>query len=363
MKISFFDDEPETLYATRKDSPLIVGYGDNGNFISSDITAIIKYTNKYVILNDYYISKITCDKVENYDENLNLVNLEIKTSDLTYNENTKNGYSHYMLKEIHEEPTVIANLYKRYLDKDIATIDLKKFDKIHIVACGSAMHAGLIGKYLFETYARIETTVEIASEYRYKNPIITDKTLVIIISQSGETADTLAALRLANNVGAYTLAIVNQENSSIAREAKKCLYTYAGPEIAVATTKGYTSQVAVLSIIMINSLKNNNLKDTILKETATIENVLEKTIDMLPEYKNIANKIYEKNDIFFIGRGIDYALCMEGSLKLKEISYIHSEAYAAGELKHGTISLIENGTPVIAIATDETLFEKTVSKE
>ena len=266
-----------------------------------------------------------------------------------------------MLKEIHEEPTVIANLYKRYLDKDIATIDLKKFDKIHIVACGSAMHAGLIGKYLFETYARIETTVEIASEYRYKNPIITDKTLVIIISQSGETADTLAALRLANNVGAYTLAIVNQENSSIAREAKKCLYTYAGPEIAVATTKGYTSQVAVLSIIMINSLKNNNLKDTILKETATIENVLEKTIDMLPEYKNIANKIYEKNDIFFIGRGIDYALCMEGSLKLKEISYIHSEAYAAGELKHGTISLIENGTPVIAIATDETLFEKTVS--
>ena len=356
-----FDDEPETLYATRKDSPLIVGYGDNGNFISSDITAIIKYTNKYVILNDYYISKITCDKVENYDENLNLVNLEIKTSDLTYNENTKNGYSHYMLKEIHEEPTVIANLYKRYLDKDIATIDLKKFDKIHIVACGSAMHAGLIGKYLFETYARIETTVEIASEYRYKNPIITDKTLVIIISQSGETADTLAALRLANNVGAYTLAIVNQENSSIAREAKKCLYTYAGPEIAVATTKGYTSQVAVLSIIMINSLKNNNLKDTILKETATIENVLEKTIDMLPEYKNIANKIYEKNDIFFIGRGIDYALCMEGSLKLKEISYIHSEAYAAGELKHGTISLIENGTPVIAIATDETLFEKTVS--
>ena len=273
-----------------------------------------------------------------------------------------------MLKEINEQPKAISDIFKRYFEDETLGIDIdfKRFEKIHIVACGSAMHAGMIGKYLFENYADIDVTVEIASEYRYKNMRITPKTLVILISQSGETADTLAALRIAKEMKATTLSIVNAVGSTIAREADMNIYTYAGPEIAVATTKGYTTQVATLSLICLNIMKQkgiltNELSDKIYSDFNNIQDLLESVINSNDSFKEIASKIYDKEDIFFIGRGIDYALCMEGSLKLKEISYIHSEAYGAGELKHGTISLIEDGTPVIAIATNDMLYEKTVS--
>ena len=272
-----------------------------------------------------------------------------------------------MLKEIYEQPKVIQDIFSRYYnDCDYADIDFSNFDNIHIVACGSAMHASLVGKYLLQTYAKIPAMVEVASEYRYSEELITPKTLMIVVSQSGETADTIAALRLAKEKGTYVVGIVNAVGSTISREVDKCIYTYAGPEIAVATTKGYTSQVAIFSTLVLNAMKQKGLldEDTSSKlkdELLTIEDKLNEVISNRNTYLDIAKDIYNHNDLFFIGRGIDSTVCMEGSLKLKEISYMHSEAYSAGELKHGTISLIEDGTPVISIATDPTLFEKTVS--
>ena len=267
-----------------------------------------------------------------------------------------------------KEKSKIFGSFKRYFEDNSLgiNVDFTKFEKIHIVACGSAMHAGLVGKYLFENYGDIDVTVELASEYRYKNMRINDKTLTILISQSGETADTLAALRIAKEKGATTLSIVNAVGSTIARESDINIYTYAGPEIAVATTKGYTSQVAILALLCLNTMKQKNILDKefenkIYNDFNNIEEMLNNVISKEEEFKSIANKIHTHNDIFFIGRGIDYALCMEGSLKLKEISYIHSEAYAAGELKHGTISLIEDGTPVVSIATTDDIMEKTIS--
>ena len=363
-----FDNDTSSIYATRKDSPLIIGVGENENFIASDVSAILDYTKEYILLEEGEFAKITNTSIDIFDSNLKKITKGINTATWSANKYKKNGYDHFMLKEINEQPKVLSDIFKRYMKDDTLGISLNfgDYDKIHIVACGSAMHAGLVGKYLFENYADVDVTVEIASEYRYKNMRITPKTLVILISQSGETADTLAALRIAKQKSATTLSIVNAVGSTIAREADINIYTYAGPEIAVATTKGYTSQVAILSLLCINAMKQKNILDSsffskICDELSNISNLITEVINQNDKYKEIAKCLYKRNDIFFIGRGIDYSLCMEGSLKLKEISYIHSEAYGAGELKHGTISLIEDGTPVIAIATNDTLYEKTVS--
>lgn len=363
-----FDNDTSSIYATRKDSPLIIGVGENENFIASDVSAILDYTKEYILLEEGEFAKITNTSIDIFDSNLKKITKGINTATWSANKYKKNGYDHFMLKEINEQPKVLSDIFKRYMKDDTLGISLNfgDYDKIHIVACGSSMHAGLVGKYLFENYADVDVTVEIASEYRYKNMRITPKTLVILISQSGETADTLAALRIAKQKSATTLSIVNAVGSTIAREADINIYTYAGPEIAVATTKGYTSQVAILSLLCINAMKQKNILDSgffskICDEFSNISNLITEVINQNDKYKEIAKCLYKRNDIFFIGRGIDYSLCMEGSLKLKEISYIHSEAYGAGELKHGTISLIEDGTPVIAIATNDTLYEKTVS--
>lgn len=363
-----FDNDTSSIYATRKDSPLIIGVGNNQNFIASDVSAILDYTKEYILLEEGEFAKITNTSIDIFDSNLKKITKGINTATWSANKYKKNGYEHFMLKEINEQPKVLSDIFKRYMEDETLGISLNfgDYDKIHIVACGSAMHAGLVGKYLFENYADVDVTVEIASEYRYKNMRITPKTLVILISQSGETADTLAALRIAKQKNATTLSIVNAVGSTIAREADINIYTYAGPEIAVATTKGYTSQVAILSLLCINAMKQKNILDSSLfskvcNEFSNISNLITEVINLNDKYKEIAKCLYKRNDIFFIGRGIDYSLCMEGSLKLKEISYIHSEAYGAGELKHGTISLIEDGTPVIAIATNDTLYEKTVS--
>lgn len=362
-----FDDEKDTIYATRKDSPLIIGLSEEGNFAASDISAILDYTSNYILLEYGEFAKITADDVVIYNSAKEVISKEVKVATWSATEYKKNGYNHFMLKEINEQPEVISNIFSRYLTNcEYSDIDFSKFDAIHIVACGSAMHAGMIGKYLFQNYVNIPVTVDIASEYRYNTQIISSSTLVIIVSQSGETADSLAALRLAKEKGATTLGIINAVGSTIARESDICIYTYAGPEIAVATTKGYTSQVAIFATLAINAMKQKNILSDELFEKITgdfksISSILKEVIKNKDTYIETAKKIYEKNDLFFIGRGIDSAICMEGSLKLKEISYMHSEAYAAGELKHGTISLIENGTPVIAIATNDNLYEKTVS--
>ena len=361
-----FDDEPESIYVTRKDSPLVIGTSDEGNFAASDVSAILDYTNKYIQLEANEYGKITNSNFEVVNSDLEVIDKEILVADWAKAEYDKNGFEHFMLKEINEQPLVIFNLYERYLKNEdtLKDMDFSKYDNIHIVACGSAMHAGLVGKYLIENYAKIPVTVEVASEYRYKNMLANDKTLVIIISQSGETADSIAALRMAKENGISVLGIVNVIGSTIARESDILLYSYAGPEIAVATTKGYTSQVALLSMIALKLAKNSinedmkqNIINDMLDSYKNIKSVLAKS----DEAKDIASIIYNKNDLFFIGRGIDYTTSLEGSLKLKEISYLHSEAYAAGELKHGTISLIEQDTPVIAIATDKNLVEKTIS--
>jgi len=362
-----YEDEPTTIYATRKDSPLVVGYAHDGNFAASDISAILDYTNKYSLINEGEFVKITKDIVTFYDKDLNKIEKKSETATWDANQYQKNGYDHFMLKEIYEQPKVINDIFERYYtDCSYKDIDFSKFDKIHIVACGSAMHASLVGKYLLQTYGKIPVMVEIASEYRYSEELITPSTLLIVVSQSGETADTLAALRLAKEKGAYVVGIVNAVGSTIAREVDKCIYTYAGPEIAVATTKGYTSQVAVFSTLALMAMEE---KGYLTQETAkeikedmlSIEPKINDVIANREKYLDIANDIYNHNDLFFLGRGIDSSVCMEGSLKLKEISYMHSESYSAGELKHGTISLIDKGTPVISIATDEKLFEKTVS--
>jgi len=362
-----YEDEPTTIYATRKDSPLVIGYSHEGNFAASDISAILSYTNKYSLIDENEFVKITNSIVTFYNEDLTETSNEIKTATWDAAQYQKNGYDHFMLKEIYEQPKVIQDIFNRYYsDCDYSDIHFENFEKIHIVACGSAMHAALVGKYLLQTYAKIPAMVEIASEYRYAEELITPKTLLIVVSQSGETADTLAALRLAKEKGAYVVGIVNAVGSTISREVNKCIYTYAGPEIAVATTKGYTSQVAVFSTLVLNAMKQKNLLDAaeeaaIKDELLNIQDKLEEVVNNRDAYLDVASHIYNHEDLFFIGRGIDSTVCMEGSLKLKEISYMHSESYSAGELKHGTISLIENNTPVISIATNEDLFEKTVS--
>ena len=365
-----FDDDFNHLYAVRKDSPLIIGVCNDCNLIASDVTAIISHTKSYMLINDYEIVELSNDKVEVFGNDLKPINKEILEVSWDINQAQKGGYSHFMLKEIHDEPSVLKDTISSYIENVDTLIkkmpDLSKYNNIHIVACGSAMHAGLVGKSLIEEYAMIPVTVELASEYRYKRNFYDDKTLVIFISQSGETADTIAALRNVNNDGIDTLAIVNVVGSTIAREAKEVLYIRAGVEIAVATTKAYTLQVAMLVLIAINlGFINKKIeRDTaneILKEFAIIPSLIEKIIDDEDKCIEIAKDIYKAKDVFFLGRGVDYSLSMEGSLKLKEISYIHSEAYAAGELKHGTISLIEEGTNVVGLMSVNSLAPKLIS--
>ncbi|MBR2248122.1 MAG: glutamine--fructose-6-phosphate transaminase (isomerizing) [Bacilli bacterium] len=351
----------DKLYTTRKDSPLIVGIGKDENFIASDIAAIINYTNKYMLLEEGEIGEITKDKVVIYKDD-KVINKEILETDLSADAKDKCGYDHYMLKEIMEEPVVLEKTFKPYL-KDLNLLpDITKYEEIHIVACGSAMYAGLIGSSLLEEFANIRVYVEVASEYRYKNIIYNKKTLVILISQSGETADTIAAMRMAKDNGIDTLAIVNVKTSTIARESDKQIFIEAGPEIAVATTKAYILQAGILSLLAYKTAKDKELIDIdIIKETKKLPRLLKEVLDRREEYLSIAKSIYKKDNIFFIGRKIDYSICMEGSLKLKEVSYIHSEAYQAGELKHGTISLINDGYPVFAVVTDEKVKDKTIS--
>ena len=361
-------DDKDTLYTVKNASPLIIGVGDNENFIASDVPAILKYTNKYITLDDLEFAKITKDKIECYDKKNKVITKDIKIFSGDAMDIEKNGYEHFMLKEIHEEPSVIKKTFDKYIDNNKIgdkIPDLSKYEKITIVACGSAYHSGLIGKNLIENYANIPVDVEIASEYRYKKHFFNEKELVIVVSQSGETADTLASLKLAKENKIDTLGIINVKESSIARESDIVLYTEAGNEIAVATTKAYSAQVALFSLISLTIANKNNLlnKDEIieiLKEIKLLPNKIEQLINN-DIYQKIAEEIYKDDDIFFLGRGIDYAIALEGSLKLKEISYIHSEAYAAGELKHGTISLIDKDTPVIAIITDNSIKDKTIS--
>lgn len=352
-------DGDNNLYAMRKDSPLILGVGNNDNFIASDIPAILKYTNRYILLEQGEYAILSNKEIKIFDCDKKIIKKDINEANFKIEDALKNGYDHFMLKEIYEQPKVINNLFSYYLDNKDKIINLNKYDNIHIVACGSAMHAGMVGKYLIEKYISIPISVEIASEYRYRNIHYTKKTLVIVISQSGETADTLAALKMANEKKIDTLAIVNVISSSIARCAKYVMPMFIGPEIAVATTKALMGQISVLSLLALSSI--NIDKKKIYKDFNKVNKLLMTAIEDRDNYLDIAKAIYKKNDLFYIGRGIDYALSMEGSLKLKEISYIHSEAYAAGELKHGTISLIEEKTPVIAIATDKDILEKTIS--
>lgn len=367
------DDDFNTLYAIKKASPLIVGIGNNENFIASDVPAILKYTNKYTTLNDGDMAIIKTNSINYYDINGKRIDKKIKTFEKELGDSDKHGYEHFMLKEIHEQPEVIKNTISPFLEDGIHSLldkmpDFSKYNKIVIVACGSAMHAGLIGKNEIEELANIPVEVEIASEFRYKKLFIDENSLVIAISQSGETADTLAAVNIAKEMKATTLGIINRVDSTIARNTDYVFYTKAGIEKSVATTKAYSAQIAILSLIALNiairnklidDIETNNIIESIKTLPTTIESLL--TEEKIKEIKNIANKLYQKEDMYFIGRNIDYALCMEGALKLKEISYIHSEAYAAGELKHGTISLIEEGTPVISVITDEKIAEKTVS--
>lgn len=348
--------DQDKLFAVRKDLPLIIGYGEKEFFIASDISAIIKYTNKYSLLDENDIAVLDFDGIV-VTKAGKKIEKEILVTDLKAEDREKNGYEHYMLKEIMEEPIVLEKTLKPFIDDFFKIPDLSDYEEIHIVACGSAMYAGMVGKTLLEENSNIRVMCEVASEYRYKKVLYDRKTIVIVISQSGETADTIAAMRKAKENGVETLAIVNVKGSTIARESDKQIYIEAGPEIAVATTKAYILQVAVMALLACRVANESKIVDELKK----LPRLLREVIDRRDIYLKIAKDIYKRDDIFFIGRKIDYAISLEGSLKLKEISYIHSEAYQAGELKHGTISLIDKGTPVFAIITDEDIMDKTIS--
>ncbi len=365
---------PDTMIVARKDSPLVIGKSDDETFISSDIPALISNTNNFYFLNDREIAVINKETIKFYDNDLTELSKELKSVELSADSADKDGFDDYMLKEIYEQPKSIRETIGTSLNTPTIHFEglsltkeyLSTINKIYIVACGTAMHAGLGVKSNFEKLCKIPVTVEVASEFRYRDPLIDEKTLCIYISQSGETADTIAALKLAKSKGAKTIAVTNVIESSITREADYFVYTHAGPEIAVASTKAYTSQLVLLNIMALyfaQILESStpgrieNIKKEILKLSEKSEEVL-KCVDQI---KEIAKKMYSKRDVFFLGRGIDYAVAQEASLKLKEISYIHSDSYASGELKHGPIALIEDGVPVVSILTDSTLVEKSVS--
>ncbi len=369
-----FKDFPDRIYATRKESPLIVGIGENEYFIGSDIPAFLKYTKKYVLLDDDDIVCMKNDSIEFYDVHGLPEKKTVNVAEWDVEQAQKCGYPHFMLKEIHEQPGIVGKTVESccrdgvpYFD-DIGLTDelIRGVKRVFVVACGTAMHAGIIGRYAIEGLARIPVTVEVASEFRYMDPIVGEGDLVIVVSQSGETADTRAGMELAKQKGAKTLAVVNVKYSAIARQADMYIHTLAGPEIAVASTKAYTAQISVMYLLAfrfafargtIDEVRLKQLTSQLLSAPAAIQ----KVIDRKKECQFIASKLVNADNLFFIGRTFDYALSLEGSLKLKEISYIHSEAYAAGELKHGTISLIEQGIPVITIATQSNILAKTIS--
>lgn len=369
-----FKDFPEEIYAVRKDSPLIVGQGKEGNFIASDVPAILKYTRDVYFIENQEIVKLTKDSLNFYNIDEEEVQKESTRIEWDMSAAEKAGYEFFMLKEIYEQPKAVADtLYPRLKDDGIVIEELgmteeeiRNIGKIYIVACGSAYHTGVTAKYVFEGLARIPVEVDLASEFRYRDPIFQPNTLVIVVSQSGETADTLAALREAKSRGVRTLGIVNVVGSSIAREADNVMYTWAGPEIAVATTKAYSTQLIAEYLLAIYFAKVRNEIDSrqfedMIHDLKKLPDQIEFLLGGKEKLQHFANRYLATEHVFFIGRGIDYAISMEGSLKLKEISYIHSEAYAAGELKHGTISLIEENTLVVALVTQKDLYKKMLS--
>ena len=369
-----FRDFPDRIYAVRKDSPLIVGKGENENFIASDVPAIMKYTRNYYLLEQDEIAEIKKDQVSFYNLHREQIHKEVNTADWDVDAAEKGGYEHFMLKEIHEQPTAFKTTVTPRITDGLPDFSAEGFDiqrlsaysKIYIVACGTAMHAGLVGKYVIERLARKPVSVEIASEFRYMDPLIDDTCLMIAISQSGETADTRAAMELAKSRGADTMAIVNVKGSSIARDADMVVYTHAGPEISVASTKAYMVQVSVMYLLaFMLAYANGKITEqeyrAYTEKLVSMPDVIEDTLGLESQCQFVASKLLNADSLLYIGRGLDYALSMEGSLKLKEISYIHSESYAAGELKHGTISLITEGMPVIAVATQSSIIDKTIS--
>ena len=370
-----FDDHPDEFYAVRKDCPLIVGVSESGNFIASDVPAILKFTRNVYYLDNGEIVKLTRDGVYFFNSDLEPINKEMSTVEWDITAAEKGGYEHFMLKEIFEQPKAVRDtIHPRIRNNDIVIDELNmniedicKLKKIYIVACGSAYHTGVTGKYVIEDIARIAVEVDLASEFRYRNPLIEEDSLTIIISQSGETADSLAALREAKRQGCKVLGIINVVGSSIAREADNVMYTWAGPEIAVATTKAYSTQLSALYLLAMHFAKVRGTLpqeqfEAALNELLELPEKIQAILDnKLTQIQYIAHKFVAVKDSFFIGRGIDYTTALEGSLKMKEISYIHSEAYPAGELKHGPIALIEEGTLVTALLTQDSLIKKTVS--
>lgn len=370
-----FKDFPDRIFAVRRESPLIVGVAEGECFIASDVPAILQYTRDYYLLDHDEIATLSGEGVAFVDEHLDPIEKELKTADWDMEAAEKGGYPHFMIKEINEQPTAIRTTIMPRIKDGLPCLEecgitlekLKDFTNITIVACGTAMHAGMVGKYVIEDLARVPVNVDIASEFRYRNPIVGKGDLVIIISQSGETADSLAAMRLAKQKGATTLAIVNAKGSSIAREADMLIYTLAGPEIAVASTKAYITQLSVVYLFAfelalaketVSVAECKRLVSALMKMPEAVEYVIDNCEE---KCKYIATKLVTAESLLYIGRGLDYALSMEGSLKLKEVSYIHSESYAAGELKHGTISLIDEDMPVISVATQTDVIPKTIS--
>ena len=369
-----FKDFPDTVFAVKRESPLIVGWGEGENFVASDIPALLKYTRKYSVLEEGDLAVVTAESIRFYNEFAEPVEREVLTADWDMEAAEKGGYPHFMLKEINEQPAAITATVSPRVENGLPDLRipelsdevLRGIGTIHLVACGTAMHAGMVGKAAIEALARVPAEVDIASEFRYRNPILRPNDLVIIISQSGETSDTLAALKLAKSRGVPVLAIVNVVGSSIARAADYVLYTYAGPEIAVASTKAYTVQMCVLYLFAFRLAlaRGEQTEAEIRRLTAELlraSEVIKPRLADCEQIKYLASRFVNTQSCFFIGRGFDYSLSLEGSLKLKEISYVHSDAYAAGELKHGTISLITDGVPVIALATQKQVYEKTIS--
>lgn len=369
-----FRDFPDTVFAVKRESPLIVGWGEGENFVASDIPALLKYTRRYSVLEEGDLAVVTREGIRFYNEFAEPVEREVLTADWDMEAAEKGGYPHFMLKEINEQPAAITATVSPRVENGLPDLripelsdeKLRSIGTIHLVACGTAMHAGMVGKSAIETLARVPAEVDIASEFRYRDPILNKNDLVIIISQSGETSDTLAALKLAKSRGVPVLAIVNVVGSSIARAADYVLYTYAGPEIAVASTKAYMVQMCVLYLFALRLAYARGAQTEAETRRLTAEllrasEVIKPRLADCEQIKYLASRFVNTQSCFFIGRGFDYSLSLEGSLKLKEISYVHSDAYAAGELKHGTISLITDGVPVIALATQKKVYEKTIS--
>ena len=369
-----FRDFPDTLFAVKRESPLIVGWGEAENFVASDIPALLKYTRRYSVLEEGDMAVVNADGIRFYNEFAEPVEREVLTANWDQEAAEKGGYPHFMLKEINEQPAAITATVSPRVENGLPDLRipeltderLRRIGTVHLVGCGTAMHAGMVGKAAIEALARVPAQVEIASEFRYRNPILRPEDLVIIISQSGETSDTLAALKLAKSRGVPVLAIVNVVGSSIARAADYVMYTYAGPEIAVASTKAYMVQMCVLYLFALRLAYARGMQTDAEIRRLTTEllragEVIKPRLADCEQIKYLASRFVNTQSCFFIGRGFDYSLSLEGSLKLKEISYVHSDAYAAGELKHGTISLITEGVPVIALATQKQVYEKTIS--